>query len=261
MKKKKKLFYLGISAASLFLFVLIWELATDVFHLFTPQLLPSPVAVVKTFVFKLTSKPPDGGTLLVHIFTSLKVALTGYLLGALIGISLGISMGWFKTVDKLVKPLFDFLRNIPPVAWITLFIIWFGIGVFSKAMIIFIGSFIATVVNSSAGIKQTKDVHIYVAKTFGASNLEVLWKVAVPSALPLIFTGLKVGLSMSWMALVAAELIAASNGLGYMIQIARAFGRPDIVIVGMLTIAGMGAVLTGIVEALERKLVKGSGRY
>lgn len=255
-KEYKKSFCMMLSIGSLLVILIIWELVTDVFGVFTPQLLPSPSAVVKAFLFKLANKNPDGSVLFTHVLSSLKIAVSGYVLGAVTGIPLGIMMGWYKPVDKLVKPLFDFIRNIPAIAWITLFIIWFGIGVFSKSMIIFIGSFIATVVNSSAGIRQTSIVHIWVAKTFGATNFEMLKKVAVPSALPLIFTGLKVGLSMSWMSLVAAELVAASSGLGYMIQIARAMGRPDIVIVGMLTIAAIGAILTGILEVLEKKTVK-----
>lgn len=260
MKKKEhsKVFYFTISVISLVTVLVIWQLVTAVFELFPPQLLPSPVKVYQAFLEKWTVKSPDGSVLIVHVLSSLKIALTGYCLGALVGIPLGIFMGWYKKVDNLVKPLFDFVRNVPAIAWITLFIIWFGIGTFSKSMIIFIGSFIATVVNSNAGIKQTKPVHVWVARTFGASNFEVLWRIAIPSALPLIFTGLKVGLSMSWMSLVAAEMVAASSGLGYMIQVARSMGRPDIVILGMLTIAVTGAILTGILDFAEKKLVRGS---
>ena len=124
MKKKEHLYW-GLSFLSLLMFFIIWELVTDVFHMFTPQLLPSPIAVGKAFIYKLSHKSPDGSILIVHIISSLKIALTGYCIGSAIGVPLGILMGWYKTVDRLVKPLFDFLRNVPAIAWITLFVIFF----------------------------------------------------------------------------------------------------------------------------------------
>ena len=175
----------------------------------------------------------------------------------MIGVPLGILMGWYRRVDLIVKPLFDLIRPIPPVGWIPLMILWLGIGIQAKATVIFVSAVTPAIINAYTGIKQTNPVHIWVARTFGASNLETLLKVGIPSALPMIFAGLKVSLGASWMALVAAEMLASTEGLGYMIQMNRMVGKADNIMVGMITIGLVGALLTYILETLEKKLVKG----
>ncbi len=254
---KREMKYKIISVISLVSFIFIWELITDLLKLVPSFMLPSPYSVLIAFWAKLYDPNPDGATLLQHIMTSLKIALTGYLCGALVGIPLGIVTAWYKRFDMLFKPVFDLIRPIPPIAWIPIMILWFGIGLPAKAAIIFVSAFIPCVINTEAGIRQTSSIHIWVAKTFGASNLYILRKVAIPTALPLIFTGLRISLGTAWMTLVAAELLASNQGLGYMIQITRMLGRADIIVVGMLTIGSIGALLAYILRLFERKYVKG----
>lgn len=256
-KKQSKLKYYLISAAAVVVFLLAWYLATDVFHLFRYNMLPSPVKVAISFVEKLSSPIPDGNTLWVHIRSSLTVVLVGYVIGVAVGIPLGIFMAWYKPVDYMVRPAFDFLRVVPGVAWIPVFTVWLGIGLKAKAAIIFMNVFVGTVVNVYSGIKQTNEIHIWVAQTFGASRMEILRRIAIPSALPYLFTGLKVSLSMAWLGIVAAELLASQSGLGYLIQVSRNLGRADLVMVGMITIGLIGALLTVLLEVLERIFVKG----
>lgn len=136
-------------------------------------------------------------------------------------------------------------------------IILLGIGVVAKASIVFLSAFIPCVVNSYTGIKSTKKVHIWVGQTFGASKTRLLFKVAIPSALPYIFTGLKVSLNSSWGSLVAAEMLGSDSGLGYMIQLGRLLCRADLIIVGMVVIGIMGTILSAILDFMEMKLVKG----
>ncbi len=255
--KEKKLKYTLISTASVFCFLLIWYLIADVFKVFPSSTFPSPFKVATAFVRKLTVTTPDGGTLGKHLIASLKVVLLGYLLGIVIGVPLGILMGWYRRVDLIVKPLFDLIRPIPPVGWIPLMILWLGIGIQAKATVIFVSAVTPAIINAYTGIKQTNPVHIWVARTFGASNFETLLKVGIPSALPMIFAGLKVSLGASWMALVAAEMLASTEGLGYMIQMNRMVGKADNIMVGMITIGLVGALLTYFLETLEKKLVKG----
>ena len=112
-------------------------------------------------------------------------------------------------------------------------------------------------VNSYTGIQQTQELHLWVGDVFGASNAQKLFKIAIPTALPMIFTGLRVALGTSWTALVAAELLASTQGLGYMIQQARAISRPDIIIVGMLAIGAVGAVFDALLHLVEIKVAKG----
>lgn len=246
-----------ISFCSLCIFFGIWHLATAVLHLMPEYCLPGPVQVLKAFFYKLNHKNPDGGTLFMHIVASLKVALSGYFLGAVIGIPLGICMAWFKKIDLFVTPLFDLVRPVPTIAWIPLMIVWFGIGLGAKAAIIFVSAFIPCVINSYAGIKQTKPVHLWVAQTFGANRNRMLFTVAIPTAMPLIFTGLRISLQAAWTTLCAAEMLAANRGLGYMIQLNRMLARADLIVVGMLTIGFVGTVFSAVIGKLEQMFVKG----
>lgn len=254
---KSKSFYYFISIVSILVVVLIWFFAINVLKLKSETVFPGPVRVVQTFITKLTVRAPDGGTILEHLWASIKVALFGYALGAMIGVPLGIIMAWNKWVDKFVRPLFDLIRPIPGLAWIPMFILLFGIGLTSKALVIFLGALIACIVNSYTGIRQTQESHLWVGEVFGASQSQKLFKIAVPTATPMIFTGLRVALGTSWTALVAAELLASTSGLGYMIQQARAISRPDIIIGGMLAIGAVGAVLDAILHLIEVKVAKG----
>ena len=254
--KSDKIRYRLVSAASFAVLILCWYIVTEVLHLLSPIIAPGPRVVLKALTAKFVDPNPDGAVLLEHIMASLTVALAGFGLGAVIGIPLGICMAWYRKVDLFAKPLFDLIRPIPPIAWIPLMILWFGIGLPAKAAVIFLSAFIPCVINSYSGIRQTNPVHLWVGSTFGATDRENLWKIAIPTAIPSIFTGLRISLGLAWTSLVAAELLAATQGLGYMIQVARMLGRPDIIVVGMLVIGSIGALLGLLLELLERRFVK-----
>ncbi len=162
-------------------------------------------------------------------------------------------MGWYPGVNMAVRPLFDAIRPIPPIAWIPIAILWLGIGTTAKAFIIFLAAFVPCVINAYTGIRLTNPVLIRVAKIYGASNWETFIKIGIPSAVPMIFTGMKLSLNAAWTTLVAAELLAASMGLGYMIQLGRRLARPDIIIVGMLTIGFLGALMSWILTRIEAR--------
>lgn len=259
-KKKERnraIKYSLISVSSIVAVILVWYLCINVLHMKSETVFPGPVKVFQTFVQKLYTKAPDGATLVQHLWASIKVALLGYGLGAAVGVPLGIAMAWNKWVNRFVRPLFDLIRPIPGLAWIPMFILLFGIGIASKALVIFLGALIACIVNSYTGIQQTQELHLWVGDVFGASNPQKLFKIAIPTALPMIFTGLRVALGTSWTALVAAELLASTQGLGYMVQQARAISRPDIIIVGMLAIGAVGAVFDAMLHFVEVKVAKG----
>lgn len=256
-KKAKSWVYVLVSAASVLLFLLVWYLATDVYQLKPSYALPSPLKVAKSFIDKFTNTRPDGSTLLQHLAASLGVTLTGYIAASIVGVPLGILMAWNKKIDLFVRPIFDWFRSVPGLAWIPIMILIFGVNLSAKAAIVFVVSFVSILLNSYAGIKNTNPVHLWVAQTFGANNSQLLRKVAIPSALPLIFTGLRQGLNMAWASIVAAEIIGANRGLGFMIQINRDLARPDLIIVGMLTIGAIGTVLSTGLTALQERFVKG----
>lgn len=257
LKQPKKRSYWWISVLSIFLFVGVWYLITDVLHKFPSTTLPSPIVVARTFIKKLTSTAPDGATLPAHIGSSLKIAMSGYAMGVLIGTPLGIIMAWYRRADLFVRPVFDLIRPVPGIAWIPLMIILFGIGVTSKIVTVFLSAFIPCVLNSYTGIRQTKDVHLWVGQTFGASNFQMLLYIAIPTALPMIMAGVRVALGSAWTCIVAAELLASTKGLGYMIQQARGIFRPDIIICGMIAIGLIGALFSWILTKIENAVVKG----
>jgi len=261
MKKKSKWNkYMILSIVSLLVGVFLWWLVTDGLSAVKSNILPAPTTVVKTFIKKLYDPNPEGGTLFVHLLSSLKVALSGYGLGIILGIPLGIIMAWYSRIEMTVRPVFDLVRTVPGVAWIPVMVSLAGIGLLSKALVIFISAMVATVINTYSGIKQTKEVHLWVGQTFGASDWELLTQIAIPSAQPMILTGCKIALGSAWTTLVAAELLASTKGIGYMIQQARGIYRMDIVIVGMVIIGLTGAALTGLISLIEKRILKG-GRY
>lgn len=242
--------YVILSFLGIFSFLLIWQLLLE-FGIIPDKYLSKPTEVAQTFFIKLNDPRPEGATLFENIFSSLKVALSGFFLAMIVGIPLGLLMGWYPVIDKLVRPCFEILRPIPPVAWIPLTILWLGIGLGAKAFIIFFAAFIPFVINSYAGIKQTSQAHINVAKTCGASNWQIFLNVGIPSAVPMIFTGARISLGAAWATLVAAEMLAANAGLGFMIGMGRSFARPDLIVMGMLVIGVIGAFLSFILTKIE----------
>ncbi len=251
LKSKQKKFLLGM--IGIFVFLGVWQLAGTL-GLVSTKILASPTKVIATFFDKFTNPKPDGATLLEHLWVSLRLALIGFGAACVIGIPLGLTMGFFKGMDYFFNPIFEIIRPIPPLAWIPVILLILGIGTSAKAFIIFVAAFVPCLLNSYVGIKRTRTTLINVARTSGASNAQIFFKVGIPSAIPMIFTGVKVSLGTSWATLVAAELLSSSVGLGYMIQRGRTLVRSDIIIVGMLTIGVVGAFLAFLLSLLEKKI-------
>lgn len=236
-------------------FLLLWTLVVKL-ELIDKKLIVSPLEVVNEIIIKFSDKQPDGALLPEHIAESLKISVAGFLLANLVGIPLGLLMGWYKNFDRFLRPLFEIIRPIPPISWIPIMIVLLGIGLKAKMVIIFFSAFIPSLINSYTGIRLTNPVFINVGKTCGASNWTNFIHIGVPSALPMIFAGVKVSLGNSWSTLVAAEMLAATKGLGYLIMMGRTFARVDVIMAGMIVIGVIGIVLTSLLELLERKVIK-----
>ena len=247
--------YAVISVLSVLTFLLIWQGCVTA-GILSDKILPAPTKVFAALFDKLNNKSPDGSLLQTNILVSLKVACSGLLLAIVIGVPLGWLMGWYRTVSRFVRPIFEIMRPIPPIAWIPLTILWVGIGLEAKAMIIFFASFVPCVINATAGIKSTNQTLINVAKTYGASDFTIFLKIGIPSSLPMTFAGIRIALNSAWSTLVAAELLAANAGLGYMINMGRQFGRVDIIVLGMVTIGILGFAFSWIFTKLEHIFVK-----
>ncbi|MBS6643244.1 MAG: ABC transporter permease [Clostridiaceae bacterium] len=253
-KKKSEYQLTMLSVIGILGFLILWQTAVLAGWL-PSRYVPMPTEVVRLFAVKLVDPNPDGAVLSVHILASLQVALTGFFLALIIGIPLGLFMGWFRAFDQFMRPVFEILRPIPPVSWIPLTIIWMGIGLKAKAFIVFFSAFVPCVINSYTGIKQTSQVLINVAKTCGASNFTIFCKIGIPSSMTMTFAGIRVALGNAWATLVAAEMLAASAGLGYMILQGRQFARADIIILGIVVIGMIGVLFTSVLGAVEKRVL------
>ena len=253
--KNKSRNLLFTSIISIVVLLALWELSVQLGWI-TTRFFCAPSEVLNALIEKLTNRAPDGATLPVHILSSMKISMIGFLMAVLIGTPLGLLMGWYKPVDKFIRPAFNLIRPIPAVGWIPLMIVLLGIGLAPKVFIVFLSAFVAVVLNSYAGIKLTNRAMINVSKTCGASNFTIFRRVGIPSAMPMVFTGWKVGLGRSWSTLVAAEMLASNDGLGYMILAGRQFMRVNLIMVGMLTIGVIGLILFALLNWLEKIVLK-----
>lgn len=254
-QKQDNIKYTLMGAAGILAFLLVWQLLVKS-GIVNEKMLPAPTTILQTLLYKINNQPPDGNVLGINILASLQVALSGFSLAIVIGIPLGLFMGWWQYADRFIRPIFELIRPIPPIAWIPLVVVWMGIGIKAKALIIFFTAFVPCLINSYTGIKLTNQTLINVSKTFGAKNFEIFYKVGIPSSLPMVFAGIRVALGNAWSTLVAAEMLAASAGLGYMIQLGRTVARPDIVIVGMVVIGTIGAILSALLSLLEKHFLR-----
>ena len=243
-----------LSIFSLVGMVGIWFILTSLAKVIPPAFLPPPQNIVTDFL-RLLASSYVGHTLIGHTLVSLQIVLGGFLLAVAIGIPLGILMGWFKRIEAVVDPLFQLLRPIPPLAWIPLSLLWFGIGIKSKIFVIWLSAFVPCVINSYTAIRLTDPLLVKAALGLGVKKQrDLLREVAIPSSLPVILGGVRIGLGSAWMTLVAAELLASNAGLGYMMQMARRALEPSVIILGMLIIGILGALMARGLRVLEKRI-------
>lgn len=252
-KQRRTTLILGFAGILGFLFV--WTLVVKL-ELIDSKLIVSPLQVLQEIINKFTDKKPDGALLYEHVLASLEISISGFVLANIIGIPLGLLMGWYKNIDRFVRPIFEIIRPIPPISWIPVMIVLLGIGLKAKMVIIFFSAFIPSLINSYTGIRLTNQVYINVGKTCGASGFSNFIHIGVPSALPMIFAGMKVSLGNSWSTLVAAEMLAATRGLGYLIMMGRTFTRVDVIMAGMVIIGIIGIALSSLLEYIESKVIR-----
>jgi ABC-type nitrate/sulfonate/bicarbonate transport system permease component len=239
---------------SVLFFLGIWQGVVS-FGVVPSTMLASPATVLELFIDKLSNPNPDGAVLSAHAWMSAKEAVTAYILALVIGVPLGLFMGWYTVVRGLFRPIFEMIRPIPPIAWIPLCIFWFGIGIWGKIFIIWIAGIVPFTINSWAGVNMTNPVLIQMARTYGATDWQIFTKICIPSALPMIFGALQISLAYCWTNLVAAELLAADTGLGYLISMGRRLAMPEMVILGMVSV-GMGGAIIGVaVDWIEKRLL------
>ena len=195
----------------------------------------------------------EDGTLWEHIGASLMRVGTGFGLAVLVAVPLGLWMGWVSGAYRTLNPIFQMLRPISPIAWIPLAILWFGVGDVSPIFLIFIASVFPMIVQTTSGVHTIERRYLRAAANFGVSRSVLFRRVVIPSVLPEIIVGMRIGIGVAWLVVVAAEMIALRSGLGYMIMDSRNAGnRYDLVIAGMIIIGAIGLLLDGITRLLER---------
>jgi ABC-type nitrate/sulfonate/bicarbonate transport system permease component len=239
------------------LLILIWQGLSSI-QVIPSYKLPSPVEILLGFKDLLILGVPPGNLLHNHVLYSLYRVALGYAIAALLAIPLGLLMGWSPGLLRMIRPLFELVRPIPPLAWIPIAILWFGIGIKSAAFIIFLGAFFPILLNTISGVLSIHPILIEAARTLHAREKDIFLKVLLPGAVPSIFVGMRIGIGIGWMTLVAAEFTGVKEGygLGYMIMTARDIQRPDEILAGMLVIGVIGLLIDIGLRAIESRMIK-----
>ena len=228
----------------------LWEVGVRL-HWIDGNIMPAPSATLKALI-----NLAEAGYLWRDVSAGVLRVTIGFSLAAFAAIALGLALGIWRSAAAYILPVIELIRPISVLAWIPLAILWFGLGDHSAWFIIFLGSFFPIFTNTYLGVRSVAPIHRQVAQCFGAGRWLFLRRVMFPSALPYIIAGLRVGLGVGWTCVIAAELIAATSGLGYMIQLARTMIETEKVMAGMIVIGVIGFVMNSGMLWLERRFLR-----
>ncbi len=238
-------------SVSVICFFLVWDFLAA--YKILGNSLARPHEVLLQIVHLLTHRLA-GNTLCGHIWASLRRVLIGWSVASAVAIPLGLFMALNDHVRAIVKPVFDLLKPMPPIAWISIAILWLGIGEASKLFIIMIGTFVPCLLNAYNGVRLV-DPQLYdVIRMLGGNRRDEIFQICFPAALPAIFAGLQISLSMAWMCVLAAELVSARSGVGFLIIVGMNTSRPAVVLAGMVVIAVIAYLTTVLMDQVEKWL-------
>jgi taurine transport system permease protein len=247
-----------VSLATVVAFVGLWFVATNL-HWIKPLFLPSPQAVYQKFLYVATQGFANS-TLAQHTGISLLRVFGAFLLACVTAIPVGILMGVSRLARGAFDPPIEFYRPLPPLAYLPLIIIWFGIGEFSKILLIYLAIFAPLAIAARAGVRSVSIEQIHAAYSMGASRTQVVFHVILKAALPEIFTGMRIGIGVGWTTLVAAEMVASTSGLGFMVLNAAEFLSSDVVIMGIIVIGFFALCFDLLMRYVEKVLVPWKGK-
>jgi len=247
LRRKEAFEKVGYFLASFGIMIVVWE-TSRALNIVNPKLFPSLHAVLKAFIRML-----GDGSLQWHIYASFLRVLFGFGIGIILAVILGFIIGWFRMVRLLIDPMTNFFRALPPIALIPLMIIFFGIGETSKIVVLSYASFFPALVVIYQALVGLDPIYVRAAKTLGAGNLEIFRRVILPQLIPNIITACRVSLGVCWATLVAAELIAAQQGIGAMMVDAQNFFQMPPLVLGILLIGVISLTMDGVVRAIERR--------
>ena len=229
--------------------LLVWEIISQLGWV-AAHLLPPPSTLVVT-AFALVKD----GSLLTHTIASSSRVAAGFLIGALAGLLVGAVVASNRRVENIFDPSLQALRAIPSLAWVPLLLLWLGIDLASKLTLIAIGTFFPMYLTTLSSLKNVDRKLVEVGVQLGLSPIQLLQRIYLPSSLPGIMTGLRASLGLGWMFLVAAELIASTSGLGYLLTDGRETGRADLVLVAIIALASLGKLSDSLLVAIERRVL------
>lgn len=228
--------------------VVLWQGLSSL-GVFDTSMIPSPLSVLAAGASAMRS-----GELTRHVGISVLRVVRGFLAAAIAGVTLGLALGWIPLLRTLIGPLLHFLRQIPPVAWIPVFIMWFGIGESAKISVVTYAAFFPILLNTETAAAQISGNYLELGRAFQFTSFQVLTRIIVPGSLGPVFTGLRLGLSNSWRALVAAEMLASAGGLGYMIVLSRELVQPDVMFLGIIVLGLFGYAVDAGALRLQKRL-------
>ncbi|QKJ94458.1 ABC transporter permease (plasmid) [Agrobacterium pusense] len=238
----------AITACSILGGLLLWQIASSQI---SPLFLPSPIMTLEG-LYELA----EDGTLATSILASSQRILTGWFAGVVVGIPLGMTMGYFPVIRRLFDPYIEFFRFVPPIAFVTLAVIWLGPGESSKVALIFYTTVFIVTLNSLAGTLAVSELRIKASQALGASSMQSLLTVIVPSTIPYMITGARIAMGNSFLTIVSAEIVAAQEGLGALIWNARNFGRTEWVFAGIITLGLLGYVFDRVLRFIAVRALK-----
>lgn len=247
-----------ISVATISAILSVWYWVTNS-GMVSPDYLPSPQALTERFL-SLLQNGYQGATLFEQIGASLSRTLSGFFIGGTVGVGIGLAAGYSRFLAAMISPIMAFVRPIPPIAFIPMVVLYFGLGETGKVVLITVTAFNYAVVNAQAGAVGTPIAYRRAAATLGLSKWQEFWNVIFPAALPSIFTGLRVALALSWAVVVAAELVGAQKGLGFMINNAALLFDIPTVFIGIALIGLIGLILNSVIGLVESRVVHWRGR-
>lgn len=236
---------------SILCFLLFWQMG--VWFTKVGEIMPGPVETLGAFA-KSIVEPIGRQTVIGHILWSLSRVMIGFVTASIVGIVVGIAMGVNRTFCAIVDPLYQMIRPIPPIAWIPLIVLWFGLGEFAKYALIFLATFCNITINAYRGAKTVDPVLVGAAKMLGANPVQIFFTIILPSSVPYIFAGLHVAISVSWRTAVAAEMIRATEGVGWVIINAQAIYNVTQMLIGIIAIGLTGFLLALIMREVEHRL-------
>lgn len=252
LKKNEKWKMLAVSLLSVGLVLLIWFIITAL-QWVSPLFLPGPQAVFHKFI-EVSQQGFMKATLWQHLASSMSRVLIALFAAIIVGVPIGLWMGLNKWARAVIDPLVELLRPIPPLAYLPLLVIWFGIGETTKILLIFFSILAPVIISSTHGVLSHQINRERAALSLGASKSQIFWHVILPTALPHIITGIRIGLGVGWSTLVAAELVAADRGIGFMVQSAAQFLITDTVILGIIVIAIVAVSFELYLRLLQKQL-------